>query len=397
MSFNWPEFQNEFDVQEHTILLTLAGSRSYGTDHPLSDHDYTGVLIPPAPWLLGPFRNFETTGWKDGETTGRVSEKEGIAEHGREGRIRSLNKFFQEATKCNPNVIEALWVQEDHVVHCTPEGEALRANRELFLNRQAARSFGGYAMSQMKRMELHYGYGHAGRPEVPSRTDFGLPERPKIRFDQQGAADAFMTRYLHELAPWLEGRKNDEKEAIWIAITNICALILEDDERRYDPLQDNWHLIEQETAYKAASALGMDVNFIDYIRLEKAYGALVKEQKDYDNWVQNRNPARHELESKYGYDCKHAMHLFRLLRMGKELMSTGQLHVYRPDREELQEIRNGQWEYARVISEGKALLEEVYDLARSDDCPLPKTPDQQKLQALHNQLVLDFYRRKNYI
>lgn len=391
--FEWPEFGCEFDVRAATILLTLAGSRSYGTDHPLSDYDYSGIAIPPLSFQWGPFRNFDNTGWKDGGTTGRTSAIKGYPEAEREGRIRSLNKFFQEAAKCNPNVIESLFVPDEHIVHITEEGKLLRANRELFLNRNAARSFGGYAMSQMKRMELHYGYGHDGRPEVPSRTEFGLPEYPKIRFDQQGAADAFMHRYLHELAPWLEGRKNDEKEAIWIAITNICALILEDDKRRYDPLKDNWHIIEQETAYKAAAALGMDADFIDYIRKEKAYGVLVKKQKDYDNWVRNRNPARHELESKYGYDCKHAMHLIRLLRMGKQLMTTGTFDVYRPDRYELLEIRNGNWEYQRVLAEGETLLEEVYALARSSDCPLPAGPPQQKLQALHKELVMSFYKR----
>lgn len=390
--FTWPDFGCEFDVRAATILLTLAGSRSYGTDHPLSDYDYTGVAIPPLPWQTG-FRNFDNTGWKSEAKTGRVSEKDGVAEAESEGRIRSLNKFFAEAAKCNPNVIEALFVREDDIVHITAEGALLRANRELFLNRNAARSFGGYAMSQMKRMELHYGYGHAGRPEVPSREDFGLPERPKIRFDQQGAADAFMRRYLHELAPWLEGRKNDEKEAIWVAITNICALILEDEDRRYDPLKDNWHLIEQKTAYQAAAKLGLDTDFIDYIKKEKSYGALLKKQKDYDSWVRNRNPARHELESKYGYDCKHAMHLVRILRMGKQLMQTGSFDVYRPDRQELQEIRNGQWEYERVLAEGKSLLDEVYTLARAEDCPLPRTAQHNKLQALHQELLLSFYRR----
>ena len=396
MTFPWPEFGCEFNVPDHTILLTLAGSRSYGTDHPLSDWDYTGILIPPPAWQLGPFKNFKTTGWKDGEPTGRTSPQAGLAEAGREGTIRGLDQFFREAAKCNPNVIEALWVDPDHVVHCTEEGTVLRGIREQFLCRNAARSFGGYAMSQLKRMETHYGYGHTGRPEIPTREQFGLPEQPRMRLDQQGAADKFARRYMLQIAPWLDGRKNDEKEAFWEAVMNICALILEDEGRAYDPLTDNWHVVEQDAAWTAAEKLGLGTNFIQYLKQEKAYGQLLKKQKDYNAWVRNRNPARHELESKYGYDCKHAMHLVRLLRMGKELLATGQLQVYRPDREELQRIRNGEWEYEQVITHAKAELESMYDLARSTDCVLPAQPNFNKLGEMHNQLITRFYARKGY-
>lgn len=393
MAFDWPQFNCEFNVPEHTILLTLAGSRSYGTDHPLSDYDYVGVAVPPPAWQMGPFKTFETTGWKDEETTGRVSLKTGVPEAGREGTIRSINKFFKEAAKCNPNIIECLWVPDHLVVHCTPEGEYLRSIRGEFLHQGAARAFGGYAMSQLKRMENHYGYGHKGRPDVPTREEFGLPPQPKLRVDQQGAADAFVRNYMHEIAPWLQGRKNDEKEAFWIAVVNIVALIMGDEGREYDPLTDNWHEIEQNTAYVAAANLGLGTNFIDYIKKEKAYGQLVKKQKDYDAWVRNRNPARHELESKYGYDVKHGMHLMRLIRMGKELLTLGEINVYRPDREELLEIRNGNWEYARLLETANTELQEMYDIARSGDCAVPKKNDINALGVHALKITSDFYSR----
>lgn len=42
--FKWPEFKEQrFDIREATVLLTVGGSRSYGTDHPLSDTDYRGL------------------------------------------------------------------------------------------------------------------------------------------------------------------------------------------------------------------------------------------------------------------------------------------------------------------------------------------------------------------
>lgn len=41
----------------------------------------------------------------------------------------------------------------------------------------------------------------------------------------------------------------------------------------------------------------------------------------------------------YGYDTKNAMHLLRLLRIAKKLLSTGRVNVYRPDRQFLLAVK----------------------------------------------------------
>ena len=48
--------------------------------------------------------------------------------------------------------------------------------------------------------------------------------------------------------------------------------------------------------------------------------------------------ARAGLERRFGYDTKHAMHL---LKMGAEILKSGQVHVYRPDGEWLMAVRDG--------------------------------------------------------
>ena len=50
---------------------------------------------------------------------------------------------------------------------------------------------------------------------------------------------------------------------------------------------------------------------------------------------------RKQLFDKFGYDPKNAAHMIRLLRMGNEFLRTGELVTYRPDREELIEIKCG--------------------------------------------------------
>jgi hypothetical protein len=49
-----------------------------------------------------------------------------------------------------------------------------------------------------------------------------------------------------------------------------------------------------------------------------------------------------------GYDAKNAAHCIRLLRMASECLRTGELTVFRPDAEELLEIRRARREVSRV-------------------------------------------------
>lgn len=112
----------------------------------------------------------------------------------------------------------------------------------------------------------------------------------------------------------------------------------------------------------------------------RAYQAALKHWNQHQEWRRNRNPARAELERKYGYDTKHAMHLLRLLRMGAEILETGQVNVFRPDREWLQAVRDGLLRYEELLELAtayEARLGELYDRS-----PLPDEPDSEAAERL---------------
>ena len=72
---------------------------------------------------------------------------------------------------------------------------------------------------------------------------------------------------------------------------------------------------------------------------------------------------RKALVDKHGYDTKNAAHLIRLLRMGIEFLTEGELHVKRQDASQLLEIKHGEWTLERVKTEADrlfALAEESY-------------------------------------
>jgi hypothetical protein len=98
---------------------------------------------------------------------------------------------------------------------------------------------------------------------------------------------------------------------------------------------------------------------------------------------------RRELVRKAGYDAKNAAHLIRLLRMGIEFLTEGELHVERADSEQLLEIKRGLWPLDRVKLEAERLFklaEEAY--VRSS---LPPKPDRAKAERLCMEIVSRFH------
>lgn len=89
---------------------------------------------------------------------------------------------------------------------------------------------------------------------------------------------------------------------------------------------------------------------------------------------------RKQLVEKFGYDCKNAAHLIRLLRMGIEFLTDGELRVFRQDAVELKEIKSGQWSLNKVKKEA----DELFVLAREAyvRSPLPPQPKYKEAEEL---------------
>ena len=96
---------------------------------------------------------------------------------------------------------------------------------------------------------------------------------------------------------------------------------------------------------------------------------------------------RRERFEKFGYDCKNASHLIRLLKMGIEVLSTGEINVARHDAKLLREIKLGEWKLEQVEKEARrlgGLLDEA--LVRSK---LPDKPDFAKAEKLLIEILKD--------
>lgn len=236
--------------------------------------------------------------------------------------IYELTKFMKLATDANPNIIEILHTDPSDILFMNELGGLLRDQRDAFLSQKAKFTFTGYAMAQMKRMKNHHEWMH---------------NPPKPPFTRE---ELFLPPDKH----WADG------------IEKVLA-----DGGKI-------HLTEQDK---------------DLLETERAWRRSKEQWANYQAWLAGRNEKRHELETKFGYDTKHGMHLVRLMRMGHEILTTGKVIVKRPDREELLAIRNeGLWPYEKMIEYGEKMdaeLNRIYDAGTS---PLPKAPDREKLDKL---------------
>src|SRR6185312_1128341 len=90
---------------------------------------------------------------------------------------------------------------------------------------------------------------------------------------------------------------------------------------------------------------------------------------------------RAALVEKFGYDCKNAAHLIRLLRMEIEFLKDGMYHVYREqDRDELISIKKGAWTIEQVKEAAADLFAEAEEAFEKSE--LPDTCDQKAVNSL---------------
>lgn len=344
-------------IQDNTVLLVRHGSHAYGTNTPASDEDFKGIAIPPERYFLGTMHRFEQAELK-------APDPDAV--------IYDIRKFFNLAADCNPNIIEVLHTDPSDHFLVTPIGQEILDHRNDFLSKKIKFTFMGYSVAQLKRIKTHKRWIMSPPKTPPTRKEMGLPEQTLIPQDQLMAANAEVQKELDRFQfDFMEGLEESQKISIRGTVNEMLAEL---------------KITADQHWMAAARKIGLDDNFIHLMQLEREYAGAKREWDQFTNWKKTRNPARHALEDKYGYDTKHAYHLVRLIRMCREILTTGKVLVKRPDREELLTIRNGAWSYEQLIEFADREEQELNELYLTSTA-LPKMPDKEKLDQLCIKLV----------
>ena len=104
-------------------------------------------------------------------------------------------------------------------------------------------------------------------------------------------------------------------------------------------------------------------------------------------WRVNRNKSRAVLEEKFGYDTKHASHLFRLIWEADELLSTGYITFPLPNASEILEIKNGKYSYGEVISLVDTYEEKFENMYNKSI--LPHSPNEKRIRELYLEILVE--------
>lgn len=94
---------------------------------------------------------------------------------------------------------------------------------------------------------------------------------------------------------------------------------------------------------------------------------------------------RKKLVEKYGFDCKNASHLIRLLEMGIEFIETGELLVKRPNADYLLDIKRGKYTLEQIQSKSDALFKQIHNSYEKSS--LPEKPDRKKANKLLVEII----------
>jgi predicted nucleotidyltransferase len=337
---------------------------AYGTNGPSSDIDVKGVFMAPSEYVLG-FQN-------------KIQQLDKGFE-GYDVCMYDLKRFFELAIDSNPNMIEIPFVDESDWLLSSKVWEEIVSNRGALLSQNAKHRFSGYAVSQLKRIETHRRWLLHPPQVKPERAAYGLPDNATIPKEQRDALEAMMKKIIEE---WqVDFAALDD--ATRIDLLNKQAAALAD-----------LKLAADDQYVAAGNKLGLDANAMEYLKAERAYRAALSEWHQYETWKKERNPARAELEARYGYDTKHGMHLVRLMRMAREILEGKGVIVKRPDAEELRGIRfHGAWSYDKLIDWARAQDAELTELMKTSK--VPKQPDRKLMDHLCQELTRLFLNQPN--
>lgn len=321
MTYAKPRTAQEL-MKENLLVKHYAGSIAYGTNLPTSDTDFRGVFVADPINLRTPFYT--------------VKEVDDTSEE--DTKLYELSQFMRLSLDCNPNVIETLWVDPRHVVVTSPGYELMHNARHDLISSKIAFTTTGYALSQLKRIKGHNKWINQPQPaEAPQPVDYvslvhNFTPAQVFKLDLRHLGDGY------RLVPF----SGDTYGVFKVA--------------GYRPY--NLETGALNTDYEGDSHMLGTPDYI--IKFNRAVYVAAKEMHShYWEWKKNRNEKRSVLEEQFGYDTKHAMHLVRLLRMGAEVLQTGELNVFRPDAAELLSIRNGAWSYDKIVKYAEDMNEWV--------------------------------------
>ncbi len=339
------------DLRSQNLILleAISGSHAYGLNTPTSDTDIRGVFVLPQDALYG------------------LHYVPQVADDKNDVVFYELGRFVELLIKNNPTVLELLAVPADCVLHRDPVMDMITP--EAVLSKLCRDAFAGYAKAQIyKARGLNKKVVNPMEEKRKGILDFCfVPEG-------QGSVPVL---------DWLAQRGWAQEDCGLVNVPHMhdmYALV-------YGGPQAQTRLGFKGIAAKdqsnnvSLSSIPKGMEVAAHMAFNKdGYTIYCKDYKAYWEWVALRNEARYQGTIAHGknYDAKNMMHTFRLLDMAAEIAG-GEIHVRRPNREELLRIRQGNEDYDELLATAERRIAEIDVLFAQS--ALAEEPDEAALNA----------------
>jgi predicted nucleotidyltransferase len=327
---------------QQLLLKCISGSRAYGLETATSDTDIKGVFILPKSTLYG----LNYTMQVNNDTNDEM--------------YYELGRLIDLAVKSNPNILELLFTPEESVLYRHPVMKALDPQR--FLSKQCYGAFAGYAQTQVRKARgLNKKINQPVAEVRKSLTDFC--------YVVQGAQSV-------PLAQWLQERCMVQEDCALSAVPHMRDTYFLF--HRFQHADTGWvrGILKDETHNEVVlSSVPRDLQPLTVLYVNKdGYSMHCRHYREYQDWLAHRNEHRYQQTLEHGknYDAKNLMHTFRLLAMAEEIAREQTIHVRRPDRAFLLQVRSGHYTYDALLAMADERLErirEAYEQSRLPDNP----------------------------
>ncbi len=343
------------------LLLVIRGSHAYGTNIETSDTDFSGVFIQSMDNILG-FNYVEQIN----------DDKNDIV-------IYEIKRFLQLLESNNPTVLELLNTPDDCIIYKDPIFDEVLNNKDKFITKLCAKSFGGYAVQQIQKAK-------------------GQNKKQNWEKDKVTRKDVLDFVYVIEgekSIPWKVWNETKGYEERLCGVCNVpnardvYALYYDDPNINYCHYSDLPSVKSYTLNYKGLVKTGEGNNIAESNQLrlssipkgetpicniiynKDGYSQHCREYKEYEEWLEKRNTQRWVDVESHGQkiDGKNMMHCKRLTQMSKEIAQGLGINVRRPDAESLLDIRRGKVDLQTLNDNVENEIKEIDELFKISTLP----------------------------
>ena len=355
------------------LYLVIRGSHAYGTNIETSDTDFAGVFIQSVDDIFG------------------FKYKEQINDDKNDTVIYEVRRFLELLGSNNPTVLELLNTPEECILYKHPVFDMILNDRDSFLSKKCANSFGGYARQQIGKAKGQNKKQNWEKDKV-TRKDlldfcYVIEGEKTIPFKKSKYGDEYKGGFFHKLF----GKKYDVRS---FGLTNVPhakdvyavyynetpgfykGLVKVGDE---DSVTPNYGISNQ---LRLSSIPKGEVSLCNIVYNKDGYSEHCKDYREYQEWLEKRNLQRWVDVTSHGQqiDGKNMMHCRRLVDMAREIAEGKGILVKRDNAQELLAIRRGEVDLQTLIDYVESEIKVIDQLFKDSD--LPDSVDQNLINTL---------------